>query len=873
MTLSTLARTLVLSGVLFTGTIAFGQEAEFIPGDILLMLEPGASVETIVHDLAVIDGEVTGLRVAKEVSAPMRAWLLHFDNTALSQALVKRHVNVHPGVRFAQNNHVVHDRVMPNDDEFAEQWQHTNIDSQDAWDITTGGITATGDTIVVCIVENADLPHPDLIDNAWFNHQEIPGNGTDDDGNGYTDDYQGWNPGGNDDDVYGGGHGTQVAGMIGAKGNNGSQVAGANWDVKMMVVTRDGIGEDAVVESYTYPLVMRRLYNQTDGEQGAFVVATNASWGIDNADHTQYPIWCAMYDTLGTAGILNCGATANNDVDIDEVDDMPTGCESDFMVSVTATNVQDLRTFSGYGATTVDLGAPGEDVFTTSQGGGTTSTSGTSFASPLTAGIIGLLYSAPCTSMMDLVNADPHEGALYVRQALFNGVEQVGNLPGNCVTGGRVNSNNSLVWIMDNCGSCPAPYNLTATNDGLGTATLYWSSTASTTFNVRYRPEGSVDWITVPDVGTTSVSIGDVVLCTPYEFQVEGICDGETSGFGTSYVFTSEGCCTVPGGIVATALDSNTVNVQWGTVMVAISYDLRYAIEGTNDWIEVTGLTGTEQVISGLPGCHNYELQMRTTCDGTTTTDWGTSTSVVVPGCGVCTDLTFCPSSSEDASAEWIDRVRINTIDNTSGSNDGYAAFPEQGTTLEVGTPYTIFLTPGFNGGPFNENFSVWIDLNLDGQFQGLSERVFVGDESTAEVTGDLIVPEGSLLGSSRMRVIMKFNQPVANGCEDGYGFGETEDYCVTIVGASGLNENVSNGVHFFPNPADNAITFDLPMTQGKPASVEVLDNTGKAVIRQSVNQPRTRLDVAALANGLYFFRVSNGQGEIARGKFEVTRD
>ena len=873
MTFSTLSRALVLSSVLFTGATTFGQEAEFIPGDILLMLEPGVSAVTVAHDLAAIDGQPTGLHVAKEVSAPMRVWLLHFDNTALSQALVRRHVDMHPGVRFAQNNHVVRDRVMPNDDEFAEQWQHNNIDSQDAWDITTGGVTATGDTIVVCIIENSDLPHPDLIDNAWFNHQEIPGNSTDDDGNGYTDDFQGWNPGGNDDDVYGGGHGTQVAGMIGAKGNNGSQVAGANWDVKMMVVTRDGIGEDAVVESYTYPLIMRRLYNQTNGEQGAFVVATNASWGIDNADHTQYPIWCAMYDTLGTAGILNCGATANNSVDIDQVDDMPTGCESDFMVSVTATNVDDQRTFSGYGLTTVDLGAPGEDVFTTSMGGGTGSTSGTSFASPLTAGIIGLLYSAPCASMMSLVNADPQEGALYVRQALFTGVEQVGNLPGNCVTGGRVNSNNSLEWIMANCGSCPAPYNLTATNDGLGTATFYWSSTASASFNVRYRPEGSIDWITIPDVGTTSVSIGDVVLCTSYEFQVEGICDGETSGFGPSYIFASEGCCTVPSGIVATALDSNTVSVQWGTVLVAISYDLRYSIEGADDWTEIVGLTGVDQTLSGLTGCNTYEVQMRTTCDGTTTTDWGTSTVVVVPGCGVCTDLAFCPSSSDDASAEWIDRVRINTIDNTSGSNDGYAAFPEQGTNLEVGEPYTVFLTPGFDGGPFNENFSVWIDFNLDGEFLGLAERVFVGEESQTEVTGELVVPEGSPLGSSRMRVIMKFNQPVANGCEDGYGYGETEDYCVTIVGPSGLYENGSNGVRFFPNPASNIITFDLPMDQSLTAQVEVLDNTGKTVLRQKMDEQRAQLNVGALANGLYLFRVSNGQGGITRGKFEVSHD
>lgn len=872
MNLSTLSRTLLLSSALCAGTSLLAQEAEYLPGDILLMLEPGVSAETVAHDLASIDGEPTGIRVAKQVSAPMRAWLLHFDNTALPQALVRRHVGMHPGVRFAQNNHVVRDRVLPDDDEFAEQWQHNNIDSQDAWDITTGGVTATGDTIVVCIIENADLPHPDLIDNAWFNHQEIPGNGTDDDGNGYEDDFQGWNPGGGDDNVYGGGHGTQVAGMIGAKGNNGSQVAGANWDVKMMVVTRDGIGEAAVVESYTYPLVMRRLYNQTNGEQGAFVVATNASWGIDGVDHTDYPIWCAVYDSLGAVGVLNCGATTNQNADVDVVDDMPTGCESDFMVSVTATNVDDERTFSGYGLTTVDLGAPGEDVFTTSMGGGTGSTSGTSFASPLTAGIIGLLYSAPCASMMLLVNADPQEGALYVRQALFTGVEQVGNLPGNCVTGGRVNSNNSLEWIMANCGTCPAPYNLAAVNEGLGTATFYWSSTASTTFNVRYRPEGSVDWITVPDVGTTSVPIPDVQLCTPYEFQVEALCDGETSGFGASYSFTSEGCCTVPGTITASAVDSSGILVDWSSVLVAITYDVRYSLDGSGSWTEVTGLSVSPYAISGLEGCNTYEVQMRSTCDGTTTTDWSTSTSVVVPGCGVCTDLAFCPSVGANSTEEWIDRVQIGGIDNESGNNEGYAAFPGQATDLVVGMPYPIVLAPAFVGGPFNENWSVWIDFDLDGQFEAPGENVFLGVESDTVVTGNLIVPPGSPLGSARMRVIMKFDNPVVDGCENDYTYGETEDYCVTITAASGITDGFAgNAVLLFPNPADDGLFVESPIPEN--ATIDVLDNTGRTVLRQALNQPRTLVNTTGFSNGLYLFRVSDGQHELGRGKFEVVHD
>ena len=82
-------------------------------------------------------------------------------------------------------------------------------------------------------------------------------------------------------------------------------------------------------------------------------------------------MWCAYYDDLGSVGILNCGATANAQFDIDAVGDMPTGCSSDYMVAVTATNNMDQRTFSAYGATTIDLGAPGENVYLPSLGGDT----------------------------------------------------------------------------------------------------------------------------------------------------------------------------------------------------------------------------------------------------------------------------------------------------------------------------------------------------------------------------------------------------------------------------------------------------------------------------------------------------------------------
>ena len=185
--------------------------------------------------------------------------------------------------------------------------------------------------------------------------------------------------------------------------------------------------------------------------QGAFVVATNASWGIDGANPANYPVWCAYYDDLGAVGILNCGATANNNVNIDVVGDMPTGCGSDYMVAVTATNSSDVRTFSGYGATTIDLGAPGENVFLPSGSTGYGGTSGTSFASPCVAGGIALVYSAPCADLASNALLTPQATADAVRSYILNGVDQVANLAGETVTGGRLNVRNALDLAIEDC--------------------------------------------------------------------------------------------------------------------------------------------------------------------------------------------------------------------------------------------------------------------------------------------------------------------------------------------------------------------------------------------------------------------------------------
>ncbi len=404
-----------------------------------------------------------GLEWVKALSPRANIHLMELPNpgTPAQDWAVLRALQDDRRLKAAQFNHEVQAReTLPNDPSLGQQWHHVepgdhDIDSDLAWDITTGGAASDGSRIVVAVLEGggSNYNHVDLIDNHWVNDAEIPGNGVDDDLNGFVDDYNGWNSGTNTDAIGAGGHGTSVSGMIGAAGDNGNGGVGVNWDVEIMQVDMgNGLSDATVIAAYNYPFEMRALYNESEGARGAFVVATNASWGIDLANPANYPVWCAYYDDLGAQGILNCGATANQQYNIDTQGDMPTGCSSPYMVAVTATDDNDVRTFSGYGATTIDLGAPGDAVYLPSGSTGYGNTSGTSFASPCVAGAIALVYSAPCPDLMELALSNPQAAADLVLGYILDGTDEVPNLIGETVTGGRLNVHNALNLALANCG-------------------------------------------------------------------------------------------------------------------------------------------------------------------------------------------------------------------------------------------------------------------------------------------------------------------------------------------------------------------------------------------------------------------------------------
>ncbi|NOY81957.1 MAG: S8 family serine peptidase, partial [Kiritimatiellaeota bacterium] len=334
-------------------------------------------------------------------------------------------------VRYAEPNYIVQASRVPNDPMFDRLWGLNNtgqtggspdadIDAPEAWESSIGS-----DQVIVAVIDTGvDYTHPDLAANMWTNPGEIPGNGIDDDGNGYVDDVYGYDFANDDgdpmDDHF---HGTHVAGTIGGVGNNGIGVAGVNWRVKIMAVkflSASGGGTTAgAIAAIDYSVRM-----------GAKI--SNNSWG-------GFGFSQALYDAIArakAAGQLFVAAAGNYGMNNDDPfwGFYPASFDLENIVAVAASDQNDrLASFSHYGATSVDLAAPGVNIYSTLPNGQYGYLDGTSMASPHVAGAAALVWG----ERPDATWAD-------VKSYLMASVDPKPGLQGLMVTGGRLNAAQAL---------------------------------------------------------------------------------------------------------------------------------------------------------------------------------------------------------------------------------------------------------------------------------------------------------------------------------------------------------------------------------------------------------------------------------------------
>lgn len=372
-------------------------------------------------------------------------------------------------VTYVEANTVIFaDTVEPNDPRYGELYGLNNlgatggtadadIDAPEAWSVTTG----SKDAVVAIIDTGVDYNHPDIAPNYWTNTGESgfdaagndkKTNGIDDDGNGFVDDFRGWDFVNNDNDPMDDhNHGTHCAGTIGAKGNDGVGVVGVNWNVSMVGVKfLSGSGSGSLADA------VKAIEYTT----GLGVTLTSNSWGGGGYSDTMY----AAINAANTAGVLFIAAAGNASANNDVNPHYPSSYDSENVVAVAATDhVDGMAGFSCYGLNSVDIGAPGKDILSTVANNGYASYSGTSMATPHVAGVAALVKAAY-----------PDATAAQIKARILNTADVVPALEGKTVTGGRINAFNAL----ENDSIAPGSIaSLAISGTGTTSLSLSWAGT------------------------------------------------------------------------------------------------------------------------------------------------------------------------------------------------------------------------------------------------------------------------------------------------------------------------------------------------------------------------------------------------------------
>ena len=317
----------------------------------------------------------------------------------------------------------------------------------------------------------------------------------------------------------------------------------------------------------------------------------------------------------------------------------------------------------------------------------------------------------------------------------------------------------------------------------------------------------------------------------------------------------------IPTSLNTSTVGSTSATIGWDAIPSA-TYDLRYRVTGSGSWIDVLDIITNSYDLTGLTPLTDYDIEVRSKCDPSNISAYSATVNFTT------TAITYCTSNGQSTVDEYIGNVTLGSINNNSTdgtTSTGYSDYTSISTEIDKTTSHNISISktwPATGSGPYNEAIAVWIDFNKDGDFEDTGEEVLSSpSDQTTPVTTNFNIPSSALLGSTRMRVSLKYNA-TPTSCES-FQYGEVEDYTVIITDSTLSNTDLNfETISIYPNPFSNKITIKLGQENiGNTILLKLFDLSGRLIMEfvdQDTSGNISFDNVKTISNGPYFLKISD---------------
>jgi hypothetical protein len=433
----------------------------------------------------------------------------------------------------------------------------------------------------------------------------------------------------------------------------------------------------------------------------------------------------------------------------------------------------------------------------------------------------------------------------------------------NCTSGTSSFAQSSFTTLS----SCTAPGSLATTSITTNSATINWGSAAgAASYRVEYKARSAGSWTLVDSTTTsTTAALSGLSSATQYDWRVRTNCSPGYSSY-TQDSFTTLIPCGNPATLNLDSSTSSSAMLTWAAVSGANNYAVDYKLKSSGTWISTAGTTSNSITISGLSE-GSYDWRVMANCTSGSGA-WVSSSFLI-----------YCGSSGTNSATSYIDRVSIGTIYRLSGNDGGYYDATAYSMNVKPGQNYSVSVSPGYPGAKKNTYWSLFVDLNQDGDFADAGELISTKSyKGIGNTNLNLNMPNTATLGYTRMRVSFSLTTKYPSYCGSVTN-GEVEDYTLFVTNTPNiepglLTQDPVKSFSIYPNPSQGNINVSYTLMQDEEnLDLKIFDLTGKIVYSKTTNglkgENSLEIDLAKLNNGVYFLQFTDNE-EMRTGSFVI---